>query len=229
MTLYHFGNCVALVYVPYYLTYKFSGLGEYGAFWKCFQAGLIYVFTQLAKMLILATFFPTSDGPGLGGFDYLTEFLKATVDLLDLAGMYLVLSGIPGKGHAKIVTAGVGWGGAELLLTRGLLLWVGARGAEFHWKYIQKCLESNINLVQHVTTAALVWMWTRHDLKKSLVPIVTFLLIAMTYKPLVMEGVLEVMAISAWSALATKALVTVVFGIITLQMYVVLAESIGMF
>ena len=75
------------------------------------------------------------------------EFLKATVDLLDLAGIYLVLSGIPGKGHAKIVTAGVGWGGAELLLTRGLLLWVGARGAEFHWKYIQKCLESNINLV----------------------------------------------------------------------------------
>lgn len=26
MTLYHFGNCVALVYVPYYLTYKYSGL-----------------------------------------------------------------------------------------------------------------------------------------------------------------------------------------------------------
>lgn len=75
------------------------------------------------------------------------EFFKATVDLLDLAGMYLILSGIPGKGHAKIVTAGVGWGGAELLLTRGLLLWVGARGSEFHWKYIQKCLESNISLV----------------------------------------------------------------------------------
>lgn len=26
MTLYHFGNCLALVYVPYYLTYKYSGL-----------------------------------------------------------------------------------------------------------------------------------------------------------------------------------------------------------
>lgn len=31
---------------------------EYGAFWKCIQAGLIYMFTQLAKMLVLATFFP---------------------------------------------------------------------------------------------------------------------------------------------------------------------------
>jgi len=26
MTLYHFGNCLALVYVPYYFTYKYSGL-----------------------------------------------------------------------------------------------------------------------------------------------------------------------------------------------------------
>lgn len=101
MTLYHFGNCVALVYVPFMLTYKYSGLwvfhwlpessynhmtliylwyrwlaehaahllkfnynwkkfnrSEYGAFWKCVQASGIYVFTQLCKMLVLATFFP---------------------------------------------------------------------------------------------------------------------------------------------------------------------------
>ena len=31
---------------------------EYGAFWKCVTAGFIYMFTQLAKMLFLATFFP---------------------------------------------------------------------------------------------------------------------------------------------------------------------------
>lgn len=31
---------------------------EYGAFWKCIQAAGIYVFTQLCKMLVLATFFP---------------------------------------------------------------------------------------------------------------------------------------------------------------------------
>lgn len=59
-----------------------------------------------------------------------------------------MLNGIPGKGHAKVLTAGIGWAGAEVLLTRFLLLWVGARGAEFDWKYIQKSLESNINLVR---------------------------------------------------------------------------------
>lgn len=72
-------------------------------------------------------------------------------------------------------------------------------------------------------------MWTRHDLKKSFVPVVTVLLLATIYKPLVMEYVVEVMAISAWSALSLKAAVTLLFGVVTLQMYVVLAESIGMF
>ncbi|CAG2061193.1 unnamed protein product [Timema podura] len=147
MTLFHFGNCLALVYVPYHLAYKYSGLSEYGAFWKCFQAGGIYMFTQLCKMLVLATFFPASDGSDQGKIDFVAEFLKATVDLADLAGMYLVLMGIPGKAHAKVLTAGIGWAGAENLLSRFLLLWVGARGAEFDWIYIQKSLESNISLV----------------------------------------------------------------------------------
>ena len=31
---------------------------EYGAFWKCVTAGSIYMITQLAKMLFLATVFP---------------------------------------------------------------------------------------------------------------------------------------------------------------------------
>lgn len=75
------------------------------------------------------------------------EFLKCSVDLFDLIGLYIVLYGIPGRGYIKVLTAGLGWSGAEILLTRFLLLWVGARGAEFDWKYIQKCLESNMNVV----------------------------------------------------------------------------------
>lgn len=75
--------------------------------------------------------------------------MKCNVDLMDLIGLYVVLCGIPGRGHIKILTAGLGWAGAEILLTRFLLLWVGARGAEFDWKYIQKCLESNVNVVSY--------------------------------------------------------------------------------
>lgn len=100
--------------------------------------------TQLIKMMIIATFFPTSDaGEGMVG-----ELFKYSVDVADLVGIYLVLSSIPGKGHAKVLTAGVGWAGAEILLTRFVLLWFGARGQEFDWKYTHKCFESNISLVR---------------------------------------------------------------------------------
>lgn len=67
--------------------------------------------------------------------------------MADLLGLAVVLSRIPGKGHSKLITAGLGWAAAEVILSRGLLLWFGARGAEFSWIYIQKCLESNVSLV----------------------------------------------------------------------------------
>lgn len=77
----------------------------------------------------------------------LQEFLRCVIDGADLLGLAFVLSQIPGKGHSKLITAGLGWATAEVILSRGLLLWVGARGAEFSWIYIQKCLDSNISLV----------------------------------------------------------------------------------
>ncbi|XP_060821616.1 BOS complex subunit TMEM147 isoform X1 [Bombus pascuorum] len=229
MTLYHFGNCLALVYVPYYLTYKYSGLSEYGAFWKCIQAGGIYIFTQLVKMLALATFFPTTDNIGGEDYDLIGEFLKSSIDLADLVGILLSLNNIPGKGHAKILTAGVGWAGAEVLLTRFLLLWIGARGAEFDWKYIRKSLESNVNLVQHITTATLVWLWSRHDLKRSLVPIVTGMLILTVYRPLILDFLLVFFLTGPWLALIVKATITFIMGVTTLYMYAGLAYSIGIF
>ncbi|XP_046389054.1 transmembrane protein 147 [Ischnura elegans] len=229
MTLFHFGNCLALVYVPYYFTYKYSGLSEYGAFWKCIQAGGIYVFTQLCKMLILATFFPTSDNAGQDEIDFIGEFFKSTVDLADLVGLYLVLIGIPGKGHAKVLTAGVGWAGAELILTRCLLLWVGARGAEFDWKYIQKSLDSNVSLVQHVTTATLVWLWSRHDLNRSLFPLVVAMLAISNYKPLLMEALALSMGVGPWVSLLIRAVITLCLGTATLQIYAGLAQTIGLY
>ncbi|KAL3289064.1 hypothetical protein HHI36_003506 [Cryptolaemus montrouzieri] len=227
MTLYHFGNCIALIYIPYYLTYKYSGLSEYGAFWKCAQAGGIYMFTQLVKMLILATFFP--DNISETGSDIVGEFLKATVDLADLIGLYIVLNGIPGKGHSKVLTAGIGWAIAEVILTRALFLWVGARGAEFDWKYIQKCLESNISLVQYIATTTLIWLWSRHDMKKNLKPLVTALLVFSTYKILILDMIVKYLMIGPWMSLLLKSVVTLVIGSFTLVIYAGLAQAIGIF
>lgn len=79
---------------------------------------------------------------------FFQEFLRCIIDGADLLGLAFVLSQIPGKSHSKLITAGLGWATAEVILSRGLLLWVGARGAEFSWIYIQKCLDSNIALVK---------------------------------------------------------------------------------
>lgn len=204
---------------------------EYGAFWKCVQSGGIYIFTQLCKMLVLATFFPDTEtlSSAAGEYNLLGEFMRCTVDLADLTGLAFVLSRIPGKGHSKLITAGLGWAAAEVILSRGLLLWVGARGAEFHWMYIQKCLESNILLIQHLTTATLLWLFSRHDLNKKFKPIVTFLLLATTYRGVWLDGILKVLATGPWVGLALKGLMTFVIGMFSLHMYTGLAQTIGLF
>lgn len=190
------------------------------------QAGFIYVFTQLCKMLLLATFFPDTDSSS-DSFNFITDFFRCTVDFADLAGMMLVLSRIPGKGHSKLVTAGLGWATAEVILSRGLLLWFGARGTEFSWIFIQKCLESNILLVQHLTTATLLWLFSRHDLSKTFKPIVVALLFAINYKGVWLDGVLMIIKTGPWLALSIKALVTLVMGAFSLQVYSGLAQGIG--
>ena len=56
------------------------------------QASLMYILTQLAKMLFLATFFPMSDMEEEDDehkFDFLHDFLRATVDIADLIGEQL--------------------------------------------------------------------------------------------------------------------------------------------
>lgn len=155
--------------------------------------------------------------------------MKSTVDLADLVGLYVVLAGIPGKGHSKVLTAGIGWATAEVILSRALLLWVGARGAEFDWKYIQKCLESNVSLVQHISTATLIWLWSRHDLRSNFKPVVTALLVFSAYKPLLLDLLLKFLLAGPWVGLFVKAVVTLIVGAFSLTIYAGLAQVIGIF
>ena len=61
--------CIILGKLTYtYRIFLFHFRAEYSAFWKCVQAGVTYLLTQLCKMLILATFFPASEAPA-GSFD----------------------------------------------------------------------------------------------------------------------------------------------------------------
>ncbi|KAL5275494.1 TMEM147 family protein [Megaselia abdita] len=164
-------------------------------------------------MLVLATFFDSLSSP------FVSDVLKAVVDVADLFGMALILSRIPGKDHNKLITTGFGWAISEVVITRLLTLWIGARGAEFSWIYIQKCLESNILLVQHISTATLVWLFTRNNLNKAIKPFVIFLLAATVLKSLWLDSTLIALNMGPWLTLAFKALCTVFNGFLTLNVY----------
>merc|ERR1719510_726041 len=187
-------------------------------------------------MIFLATFFPTSgddDDVYLDReipFDAITEFLKLTVDLADLVGIYVVMQRVAGKGQVKILVAGVGWAFAEFLLTRVIFLWVGARGIEFDWKYIQKSLDSNVSLVHYLTLATLVWLFTRRDAlvvpgnsssggSKQLEALLLILMAVCSYKTLLLDTSTVVFELGAWSSLGVKAVSTALLGTITMQIY----------
>lgn len=227
MTLFHFGNCIALAYVPYFMTYKFSGLSEYGVFWKCVQAGAMYLFTQLCKMLALATFFPTSDVPNFGKIETLAEFLKSTVDIADLIGLHIVMTKFAGKGETKFLVAGLGWASAELLMTRFFPLWVGARGVEFDWKYLQMSFDSNISLVHHITTATLVWLRSRHDLRKTHLPVVMILLAVGCCRPLIVDLFTVALGLGPWTVLLIKAFGALSIGLVAMHIYFSLTQSLN--
>uniref|UniRef100_A0A3Q3ELX6 BOS complex subunit TMEM147 n=1 Tax=Labrus bergylta TaxID=56723 RepID=A0A3Q3ELX6_9LABR len=211
MTLFHFGNCFALAYFPYFITYKCSGLSEYNAFWRCVQAGATYLFVQLCKMLFLATFFPTWEV----GADFVNYLL----------GLHLVMSRNAGKGEYKIMVAAMGWATAELVMSRCLPLWVGARGIEFDWKYIQMSFDSNISLIHYIAMAAVVWMFTRYDLPKSFRLPVTVLLALCVYKSFLMELFVHVFLLGSWTVLLVKAVLTGAISLCSLFLFVTLVHS----
>merc|ERR1719430_2100918 len=66
-------------------------------------------------MLFLATFFPMSEleeEEGGHKFDFFNDFLRATVDMADLVGIYLVMSRVSGMALSR----------SSLLVLAGLLL-----------------------------------------------------------------------------------------------------------
>merc|ERR1719230_924759 len=177
-------------------------------------------------MLFLATFFPMSDmeepeETGEHKFDFLTDFLRATVDIADLVGIYLVMSRVAGKGSVKVLVAGLGWGFAELVLTRLVFLWVGARGGEFDWKFIQKSFEANISLLHFISVASLVWMWTKRNTSHGpgVTGVLSLVLGLACYKGLIVSGAAAVLELGSWARLARDAVMTSCLALVSLQLY----------
>ena len=55
-----------------------------------------------------------------------------------------------------VIVSCIGWGTAEMAVTKVVPLWFGARGVEFQWANFQGALDSNINLVSLIHKCQLV-------------------------------------------------------------------------
>merc|ERR550525_1781098 len=175
-------------------------------------------------MLFLATFFPMSDMEEEEGehlFDFLNDFLRATVDIADLVGIYLVMSRVAGKGSVKVLVAGLGWGFAELVLTRLVFLWVGARGVGFDWKYIQKSFDANISLLHFISLSGLVWMWTKRNATHGpgVTGVLSLVLGLACYKGLLVSAAASVLQLGSWAKFVQDAVITLCLSLVSLQLY----------
>ncbi|XP_031817453.1 transmembrane protein 147 [Sarcophilus harrisii] len=158
-------------------------------------------------------------------FSISQEFMKATVDLGDLVGLHLVMSRNAGKGEYKVMVAALGWATAELIMSRCIPLWVGARGIEFDWKYIQMSIDSNISLVHYIAVSALVWMFTRYDLPRNFRPPLTLLLGISVYKAFILEAFVHLFSLGSWTALLVRAVMTGVLALSSLSLFVTLVHG----
>jgi hypothetical protein len=215
MTFFHFLNCITLASVPHLLTYKYSGLAEYSAFWKLLQTGFLYLFMQFLKMMVLATFFPVMEDLQ---FNIVYEFFKTSTDVCDLIGIHLAMTRIAGKCEIKYLIAAAGWSGAELVMTKFFPLWVGARGVEFDWKYVQLSLDSNISLAQHIVIALFIYLYNRNDTFR-MKNVLTVAILLCLYRPFMIEVLAQVLQLSSWSLIASKAMFTASIGLFAMQIF----------
>ncbi|CAD7680874.1 unnamed protein product [Nyctereutes procyonoides] len=97
---------------------------------------------------------PTRKG---GIYDFIGDFVKATVDVIDLIDLNLVTSWNAGKGGYEIMAAALGCPPPSSLCP-----------------YIQMGNDSNISLVHYIVSSVQVWMIKCYDLCYSFQP-VTFI------------------------------------------------------
>ncbi|CAJ0579024.1 unnamed protein product, partial [Mesorhabditis spiculigera] len=204
MTFFHFINCLALAFGPYFLVYKYSGLNEYSSVWKLGQAVLGYFLTQLFKLLLLATLFPTS---ATEGFALFPELLKSSADVFDVIGLHLIINYLmTGKSEIRFATAGFGYALANSFSTRIIYFWVGARATAFSWQYIQSALDSSSELIFWGAVATLAWLVRREYAKQT---VIYALLAAAVFSSFTLHSLQYIWNINAWVMVILRAVYSI--------------------
>jgi hypothetical protein len=176
----------------------------------------VYFLTQLCKIFIIALIFPITDDGSME--ESLSDaFMHRTVDLVDYIGIYLAVTRVVGKGEMRIMVTSLGWGTAQLIGTKLLPLWMGARGTEFDWKYIQGAFTSNVDLVNLITAVGLLWLWSRNDSKQRQLITGIVILGVLCYKALILQILGMYLGLNSWLLVFGNAVVSLLFAAQTLS------------
>lgn len=191
--------CLLLTYGPFMVVYQSTELVEYRALSACIGAGFNYGATQLIKIFMIATFLPSLEDST--AFEYLPEILASVANIIDIMGVTFALNrGTLSKfdNSLRILCVTVGWTGAQALASYLIPLWIGARGPEFNWEYIQMGIASNVSLLLMLGFVSMCWLRTRTDLEKIARPLVTGSLVAASVLPSITRYLSIVMGLSPW-------------------------------
>ena len=110
MTFYHFLNCALLAYGPMYVSYYGLGLAEERQWFVCFRAGFLYLFSQIVKMILIATFIPISSSDS---FHAITEVKRVFISLIDVAVVGFMLYSTKGNRKIRDLAVAIGWSCAD--------------------------------------------------------------------------------------------------------------------
>jgi len=217
MTFLHFLNCALLTLAPNFVVFKATKLSEFRALAVCSWGVLAYIATQLVKMILLATFMPLSELSG-ASFDYTQEIPKSIFNFIDIMGVHFVINYISGcEGDLRILGVGLGWASAESIMMRVAPLWIGARSLEFDWSFVQIAVEANVSLLVNISFVALVWLWSRKKLDKTLQPVVILALFVHTMFPLVLSYLRLILP--SWTVLGIYASTALSLSLISRLLY----------
>lgn len=135
MTLFHCVGTFLLAFCPHIVYFYATPLHESDALPALFKGAVSYLGAAGTKLVLLATFLPNSDVLDQDQVDYIEEGLKALINLVDVAFVFLALRYLTHRSlaaSARYQCLGLGWAAADSVLRRGVPLCVVFRALISH-------------------------------------------------------------------------------------------------
>jgi len=212
--MFHFLNCLLLTFAPFFIVYRGTKLSEESALKSCALAGLGYATTQALKAFLMATFLPSVD---VSIFNPVQEALKVVVNMVELVGIHYTLQLTPKLSkfsHGdRIITVGLGWALTESLVLYLLPLWLGARGLEFSWEFIEMGVASNINLLMYCGVVGAVWLRSRTNLETAAFPLLLGISVLFLIAPAINMYMLTVLKLANFWCLILRGLIAIIIAV----------------